>query len=247
MADNNKNLLEIKNLTKKFGGLVANDNISIHVDRGEIVGIIGANGSGKTTLFNQISGSFHCTSGEIYFKGNAIQSLSAHAICKLGVGRTYQIVQPFTNLTVLENVMVGAFLRYSNKKQAEEKAKEVLNFTGLYDIRETRGNNLTLLQMKRMEIAKALATDPELLLLDEVTAGVNPNQHPIFMQLVRDIRDSGVTIAIIEHVMKVITGISDRMYCLNQGQLIAEGTPEQVMRNEAVIKSYLGEKWHAES
>ena len=246
MADNSY-LLETRKLTKRFGGLVANSEISIHINRGEIVGIIGANGSGKTTLFNQLSGSLRCTSGEIYFNGKAIHGLSAHRICSLGVGRTYQIVQPFTNLTVKENVMVGAFLRNGSKKKAEKKALEVLDFTGLYSIRDVPGNNLTLLQMKRMEVAKALATDPALLLLDEVTAGVNPSEHPIFIQLVKDIRDQGVTIVMIEHVMKVITSISDRMYCLNQGQLIAEGTPEQVMQSEAVIRSYLGEKWHAEN
>ncbi len=238
-------VLEAKNVTKKFGGLVANEDVSIYLKKGEILGMIGANGAGKTTMFNMLSGSLPVTSGEIYFKGQAIHGKSPNEICKMGVGRTYQVVQPFTTLTVKENVMVGAFLRYPNIHDAEAKALEVLKFTGLYDVRDVRGNNLTLTQMKRMEVAKALATEPEVLLLDEVTAGVNPKEHPAFMQLVRDIRDSGVSIIIIEHVMRVIMNISDRMYVLNQGKLIAEGTPAEVAANPLVIESYFGEKRHA--
>lgn len=240
-------ILETKNVTKRFGGLVANENINIHVNRGEILGIIGANGAGKTTLFNMLAGAFPVSSGEILFKGKPIQNLKANRICREGVGRTYQLVQPFTNLTVLENVMVGAFLRYPKRKDAQRKAEEVLRFTGLEALRDTRGDNLTLTQMKRMELAKALATEPELILLDEVTAGVNPKEHPAFMRLVTGIRDGGITVIIIEHVMRVIMNISDRMYVLNQGKLIAEGTPAEVSVNPLVIKSYLGEKWNAEN
>jgi len=238
-------ILEAKNVTKRFGGLLANEDVSIHLNRGEILGMIGANGAGKTTMFNMLSGSLPVTSGKILFKGQEIQGKSSNAICKLGIGRTYQIAQPFTTLTVKENVMVGAFLRYPKLHDAEKKADEVLKFTGLYDVRDVRGNNLTLTQMKRMEVAKALATEPEVLLLDEVTAGVNPKEHPAFMQLVRDIRDSGVSVIIIEHVMRVIMNISDRMYVLNQGKLIAEGTPKEVAENPLVIESYFGEKRYA--
>ena len=239
-------ILEARHVTKKFGGLTANEDVSIHLDRGEILGMIGANGAGKTTMFNMLSGALPVTSGEILFKGQQIQSKQPNAICKLGIGRTYQLVQPFTNLTVRENVMVGAFLRYPRLHDAEKKADEVLKFTGLYDLRDVGGNNLPLTQLKRMEVAKALATEPEVLLLDEVTAGVNPKEHPAFMKLVRDIRDSGISIIIIEHVMRVIMNISDRMYVLNQGKLIAEGTPDQVAVNPLVIQSYFGEKRHAE-
>lgn len=239
-------ILEARHVTKKFGGLTANEDVSIHLDRGEILGMIGANGAGKTTMFNMLSGALPVTSGEILFKGQQIQSKQPNAICKLGIGRTYQLVQPFTNLTVRENVMVGAFLRYPRLHDAEKKADEVLKFTGLYDLRDVGGNNLPLTQLKRMEVAKALATEPEVLLLDEVTAGVNPKEHPAFMKLVRDIRDSGISIIIIAHVMRVIMNISDRMYVLNQGKLIAEGTPDQVAVNPLVIQSYFGEKRHAE-
>lgn len=238
-------ILESKNVTKRFGGLVANENVSIHLNKGEILGMIGANGAGKTTMFNMLSGSLPVTEGKIIYKGQEIQGKSADKICKLGIGRTYQIVQPFTNLTVKENVMVGAFLRYPNIHDAEKKAIEVLKFTGLYDVRDVGGNNLTLTQMKRMEVAKALATEPEVLLLDEVTAGVNPKEHPAFMKLVKDIRDSGVSIIIIEHVMRVIMNISDRMYALNQGKVIAEGTPAEIAQNPLVIESYFGEKKNA--
>lgn len=240
-------ILEAKHVTKKFGGLLANEDINIWVNRGEILGIIGANGAGKTTLFNMLAGAFPVTSGEILFEGQPIQNKKANRVCKLGIGRTYQLVQPFTNMTVLANVMVGAFLRYPKLDDAQRKAEDVLKFTGLYDIRNTRGNNLTLTQMKRMEVAKALATEPKLLLLDEVTAGVNPKEHPVFMKLVQDIRASGVTILIIEHVMRVIMNISDRMYVLNQGRIIAEGTPEEVSKNPLVIQSYFGEKRNAKN
>lgn len=239
-------VLEARHVTKKFGGLTANEDVSIHLNRGEILGMIGANGAGKTTMFNMLSGALPVTSGEILFKGQQIQSKQPNYICKLGIGRTYQLVQPFTTLTVRENVMVGAFLRYPHLHDAEKKADEVLKFTGLYDLRDVGGNNLPLTQLKRMEVAKALATEPEVLLLDEVTAGVNPKEHPAFMKLVRDIRDSGVSIIIIEHVMRVIMNISDRMYVLNQGKLIAEGTPDEVAANPLVIQSYFGEKRHAE-
>lgn len=238
-------ILDVRNVTKKFGGLVANENINIHLNKGEILGIIGANGAGKTTLFNMLSGALTVTSGQIIFHNREIQNMPAHKVCKEGIGRTYQLVQPFTNLSVLDNVMVGAFNRYPNYADARKKAEEVLKFTQLYDIKDVAGNNLTLIQMKRMEVAKALATEPEILLLDEVTAGVNPTEHPTFMKLVTDIRDSGISIIIIEHIMRVIMNISDRMYVLNQGRLISEGLPSEVASDPAVISSYFGEKKNA--
>ena len=237
-----KVILETKSLTKRFGGLTANENISIYVNRGEILGIIGANGAGKTTLFSMLAGAVTPSEGEILLEGAPIHKLKANQVCRAGIGRTYQIVQPFTNLTVLENVMVGAFLRYPRYEDAAKQAEEVLEFTGLAPIRDVQGGNLTLTQKKRMELAKALATEPKVLLLDEVTAGVSPDEHPVFMKLVTDIRDSGVTIVIIEHVMRVIMNISDRMYVLNQGKLIAQGSPAEVAANELVIQSYFGQK-----
>lgn len=240
-------ILEAQHVTKRFGGLVANEDVSIHLNKGEILGMIGANGAGKTTMFNMLSGALPISEGKILYKGREIQGKKADEICKMGIGRTFQIVQPFTTLSVKENVMVGAFLRYNNIFDAEKKALEVLEFTGLYDVRDVKGNNLTLTQMKRMEVAKALATEPDVLLLDEVTAGVNPKEHPAFMKLVKDIRDSGVSIIIIEHVMRVIMNISDRMYALNQGKVIAEGTPSEIAQDPLVIESYFGEKKNAEN
>jgi branched-chain amino acid transport system ATP-binding protein len=238
-------VLETTGVTKQFGGLTAVDDVSIHLNKGEILGMIGANGAGKTTLFNMLSGAFHPSSGSIRFKDIDVTHMSAHAVCKKGIGRTYQIVQPFTNLTVIENVMVGAFLRYPNSIKAREKAEDVLRFTELHDLHDRLGSNLTLTQLKRMEVAKALATEPEILLLDEVTAGVNPKDHPAFIKLISDIRAKGISIIIIEHVMRVIMNISDRIYVLNQGKLIAEGLPREVAANPDVIKSYFGEKRNA--
>ena len=240
-------VLETRGITKQFGGLTAVDNVDIHLNKGEILGLIGANGAGKTTLFSMLSGSVPSSSGQILYKGQDISKCRAHKVCSLGIGRTYQIVQPFTNLTVLENVMVGSFLRHRKLSEAQAKAEEILRFTGLYDVRHTQGNNLTLTQMKRMEVAKALATEPDILLLDEVSAGLTPKERPMIMKLVSDIRESGVSVIIIEHVMKVIMNISDRIYVLNQGKLIAEGLPAEVASNPDVIKSYFGEKWNAKN
>lgn len=171
--------------------------------------------------------------------------MPAHKVCALGIGRTYQIVQPFTNLSVIDNVMVGTFLHHPKAAEAREKAEEILRLTGLYDVKDAQGNNLTLTQMKRMEVAKALATEPDILLLDEVNAGLTPKEHPAIIQLISDIRDSGLSLIIIEHVMKVIMGVSDRIYVLNQGKLIAEGLPSEVVDDPEVIKSYFGEKANA--
>jgi branched-chain amino acid transport system ATP-binding protein len=240
-------LLETKNLSKHYGGLAANCDVNIRVMKGEILGIIGANGAGKTTLFNLLSGTEKPSKGIIEFNGKRIDGQKANRVCKAGIGRTYQIVQPFTNLSVIDNIMVGAFLRHPKINIAREKAEETVELCGLSEIRDKKGKDLTLTQMKRMEVAKALATEPQLLLLDEVTAGVNPNEHSAFMNLIQKIRDSGITIVMIEHVMRVIMNISERMYVLNQGKVIAEGKPEEVAKNQQVINSYFGEKWNAEN
>lgn len=245
MSKNGKIILEVKNVTKKFGGLTANSDISMNLKEGEILGLIGANGAGKTTLFNMIAGAFHPTSGEIIFEGKHIEKLPAHEICRLGIGRTYQIVQPFSSLTVHENVMVGALLKNNNIAKASKKADEVLKQVGLWSKRDIQGKALSLPELKRMEVARALATDPKVLLLDEVMAGLNPTESANVINLVWQIRDSGITIIIIEHVMKAIMTLSDRIYVLNQGKLIAEGTPEEVAHNEEVQASYFGRKKYA--
>lgn len=238
-------ILQTENVVKQFGGLVAVDNISIELHEGEILGLIGANGAGKTTLFNMISGSFRPTSGKIIFDGTRIDKLPPNKICKLGMGRTYQIVQPFLNLTVLENTMVGALLRNSNVKEARKKAEEILEFVGLSGRKDVVGGALNIPELKRMEVARALATGPKVLLLDEVMAGLTPTESEQAIELVRKIRENGTTIIIIEHVMKAIMNLSDRIYVLNQGKLIATGIPSEITQNSEVIKSYLGEKSYA--
>ncbi len=243
MSDNR--LLVVDSVTKKFGGLVAINNVSLHIESGEIIGLIGANGAGKTTMFNTIAGDLSPTSGKVLYKGNEIQSLTSNEICALGIARTYQIVKPFTDLTVLENVMVGGFLRNTRTSEVRDNALEILEFVGLLHRRDVVGRDLNLPELKRMELARALGTKPDLLLLDEVMAGLNPVESGKFIELIRSIREKGLTLLVIEHVMKAIMSLSDRVYVMNQGNKIAEGKPEDVVRNEAVIKSYLGEKKHA--
>ena len=242
-----ENVLRIEHLTKQFGGLTAVNDVSMEVNKGEIVGLIGANGAGKTTLFNMIAGAFPCTSGKIYYKGQEIQNKKSHQVCKLGIGRTYQVVKPFRNLTVLENAMVGSLLRDSDVEKARKKAKEVCEMVGLGPRMNVVGGSLGLPELKRMEIARALCTEPDLLLLDEVMAGLNPTESEKAIELVRQINDSGITIIVIEHIMKAIMTLSDRIYVLNQGNLIAQGTPEEVSNDPEVIKSYLGEKRYAKN
>ena len=240
-------MLEVTGLTKRFGGLTAVNNVSINVEKGEIVGLIGANGAGKTTLFNMVAGEFPPTEGKIVFNGKEIQGNPGYKMCHMGIGRTYQIVKPFSSLTVLDNVVVGALLKDSNVKRAREKARKVIDLVGLGYRADVVGADLNLPELKRLELARALATDPELLLLDEVMAGLNPADSDKMIELVKEINKTGITIIIIEHVMKAIMRLSDRIYVLNQGCLIAQGKPEEVSNNPEVIKSYFGEKRYAKN
>ena len=241
-------ILECKDIVKKFGGLTAVNDVSMYVNKGEIVGLIGANGAGKTTLFNMIAGVFPPTSGQIFFEGQEIQGKKSHEICRMGMGRTYQIVKPFRNLSVLDNTVVGALIRDSDVKKAKKKAMEVLSFVGLDHRAEVSSGNLGLPELKRLELARALATDPKLLLLDEVMAGLNPTDSEKVIALVERIRDElGISLIVIEHVMKAIMTLSDRIYVLNQGNLIATGIPQEVSVNPEVIKSYFGEKRYAKN
>lgn len=233
----------VDHLVKYFGGLAAVNGVSIEVKQGEILGLIGPNGSGKTTIFNLISGFYRPTSGTIYFKGKRIDGLKPHRICRLGIGRTFQVVKPLKRMTVLDNVIAGAFCRVNTIREAREIARETIDFCGLTPRKDDLARSLTIGDRKRLEITRALATKPELLLLDETSAGLNPTELDEAIRLIAKIRDSGVTIIVVEHIMKVIMTISDRIHAINFGQTIAEGSPQEVAQNEAVIEAYLGEDY----
>lgn len=235
-------LLRIDGLTKRFGGLVAVSDLSFEIEEGEIVGLIGPNGAGKTTVFNLISGLLPPDQGRIHLAGQEITPLKPHAKSLLGVGRTFQIVRPFENMTVLENVMVPILARYQNVNQAREAAIIVLRQLGLSAHALSVPQSLTYAQRKRLEVARAMATKPKLLLLDEVLAGLNPMEATEALPLIRQIRETGVTVFIIEHVMAALMSVSDRVLVMDQGRLIASGTPGEVTANPQVIEAYLGEE-----
>jgi branched-chain amino acid transport system ATP-binding protein len=236
-------LLELKGLVKSFGGLRAVNRVSFSVEKGEIFGLIGPNGSGKTTIFNCINHFYPITEGEILFKGVVINRLSTHKICHLGIGRTFQVVKPLARMTVLDNVTASAFCRVSSIKEAKEQALEVLEFSNLLKEKDKLARSLPIGGRKRLEIARALATRPELLLLDETAAGLNPSELDEAIDLIKRIRDKGITILIVEHIMKVIMTISDRIHAINFGQTIAQGNPQEVANDAAVIEAYLGEEY----
>jgi branched-chain amino acid transport system ATP-binding protein len=241
-------ILEGQGVTKHFGGLVAVSKMDFHVDQGEIVGMIGPNGAGKTTLFNLISGALSLSSGEIRFKNQKLNGLKPHQICKTGVGRTFQETKVFANMPVLQNVLVGAFFGSPNRvlgADATREATQALEFVGLSAMSATPVIDLTLVNQKRVEVARALATKPELLLLDELMAGLNTTEISEAMELVTKIRDKGITIFMVEHVMKAIMGICERIMVLHHGEKIAEGTPQEIAANKTVIEIYLGEETHA--
>ena len=243
-------LLEGEGVTKYFGGLAAVFEVDFHVDTGEVFGLIGPNGAGKTTLFNLISAALTPRSGAIRFKGKNITGLKPHQICRLGVARTFQTVKIFANMSVLDNVALGALFGASarmSSADAEKQATALLEFVGLSTLKEAPAKDLTLANQKRLEVAGALATQPELLLLDEIMAGLNPAEVAQAMELVARIRDRGVTIIMIEHVMKAIMNVCDRIMVLHHGQKIAEGMPQEIANSKTVIKVYLGEKADAGS
>ena len=234
-------LLEIRDVSKRFGGLLALTDVSYSVNKGEILGLIGPNGAGKTTLFNAVNGFYPPTKGEVLFKGEKISHLKPHQVCKLGIGRTFQVVRPLRRMTVLDNVIASAFLRAKDKTEAEGIAIEHLRFTGLYEDRNVLSKGLPLGKRKKLEMTRALATRPEMLLLDESFAGLNPSEQNELIDIIRQIRAKGITIMVIEHHMKVIMALSDRIVVLNYGQKIAEGTPKEISSNPLVIEAYLGE------
>ena len=237
-------ILEGEQVTKYFGGLAAVSKVDFHVDQGEIVGLIGPNGAGKTTLFNLISAALVPKPGVIRFKGEKITGFKPHKICRLGLARTFQEVKVFANMPVLGNVLLGSLFGCSpgmSSADASREAEELLEFVGLSAVRATPAKDLTLANQKRIEVARALATKPELLMLDELMAGLNPAEVAQAMELVTRIRDKGITIFMIEHVMKAIMSVCDRIMVLHHGEKIAEGTPQEIATSKKVVEVYLGE------
>ncbi len=235
-------LLEIEGLTRTFGGLRAVGDLSFNVGEQEVLGLIGPNGAGKTTVFNLITGYVQPSAGRIRLDGKSVVGLRPHAVARRGIARTFQIVKPFPGLTVKENVTLAAFLRHPARRDAEAFALDVLGRLGLGSRAGDLASQLTLLDQKRLELAKALATGPRLLLLDEPMGGLNPSEVDVASGMVEEIRRGGVTVILVEHVMKAIMRISDRVVVVNQGEKIAEGPPAQVVREPAVLAAYFGKR-----
>jgi len=236
------NLLETRNITQRFVGLTANSNVSIAVGRGEIVGLIGPNGAGKSTLFNLIAGAFRPTEGTIIFDGEDVTDLPAAERCQRGIGRTFQVVKSFESMTVIENVIVGALVRTTVMREARRKAHEVLAFCGLDARADVRASDLVPSEKRRLEVARALATEPKLLLLDEVLTGLTPVESQKGVELVRRVRDTGITVLMVEHVMEIVMPLVDRAIVLDLGKVLLEGKPAEVVRDPKVITAYLGDR-----
>ncbi|MFH0768760.1 MAG: ABC transporter ATP-binding protein [Chloroflexota bacterium] len=233
----------VSNVTKNFGGLTALHKVSFTLEKGEILGIIGPNGAGKTTLLNVISGFFTPDEGEVTYKGRRINGLGAHQLCEKGISRTFQNTKPFGEMTALENVMIGAFLHVNTQREAQVLAQEALKMVGLEKRQAVTGYDLTVVDRKRLELARCLATRPDLLLLDEVIAGCTPREMEDMLILLRKLNGAGLTIIMVEHVMKAVMALCQRIVVLNFGEKIAEGTPVQIGNDERVVEAYLGVKY----
>lgn len=236
-------ILVVENVTKCFGGLTANENISFSMREGEIIGLIGPNGAGKSTLFNCISCFYNADSGRITFKGQEITRRTPESICRIGIGRTFQIVRIFRDMNVLENIMIGAFLRNPRRKDAEAKAEEIAGIFRFTDKLSVKAASLTISEQKRLEVARVFATGPEVMLLDEMMAGLNIQEIRESVELILRLRGMGVALVLVEHVMEGIMPIANRVVVLDYGEKIAEGTPNEVVNNEKVIEAYFGQKY----
>ncbi len=236
-------ILELKDLTIKFGGLTAVNHLNMHLEEGEALGLIGPNGAGKTTAFNLIVGVYQPTSGKVLFNSEDITGLKPYQVCHKGIGRTFQVVKPFGNMTVEQNIMVGAFAKTSSPRGARQIASNIMEKVGLQAKKNVLAHNLTIPERKRLEMAKALATNPQLLLLDEVLAGLNPTELEEAIKLIKSINEDGITIMMIEHVLQATMAICSRIVVLDYGRKIAEGSPQEVTSNPEVIKAYLGDEY----
>ena len=233
-------LLEGRGLTKTFGGIVAVDEVSFEIERGEVVGLIGPNGAGKSTLFRLITGVHEPTEGEVTLEGTTITGLQPHEICHLGLVKTHQIVRPFHNLTLLENAAVGARFGGRDHSDPSERATEAVAFVGLDHLADEKPDELSVGALKRLEIARVLATDPDVVLFDEVAGGLDASETEEIIELIRDIKAQGKTVFLIDHVMRALMSVSDRVFVLDNGELIASGTPEEIQNDQTVIEAYLG-------
>ena len=237
-----KPILQVSSLTKRFGNLVAVNDVSLEIGEGEIVGLIGPNGAGKTTLFNSITGLYTPDAGRVVFKGIDVTGMPPHKICKLGMSRTFQVTKAFTEMTVEETVRVGAYNRHG-EADVMEKVGDVIAFCGLEEIRDRKCGDLGLASLRRVELARAMATEPDLLLLDEAGAGLTATELAELMKILRRLNEEqGVTLCVVEHVMQMVMGLCERIFVLDAGVLIAEGTPEEISSNKRVIEAYLGER-----
>jgi branched-chain amino acid transport system ATP-binding protein len=236
------NLLEINEVTKRFGGLEAVSRMSITIEQGRIYGLIGPNGAGKTTLFNTISGFYRPDEGEIFFGGENVTSMSSDKLCHRGLVRTFQIPKMFPDMSVVDNVLIGALSRTRKVSAARSEAEELIDFLGMVEKQDALAGSLRVHELKRLEIAKALATKPKLFLLDETMAGLNAVEQNQMIELLKRVHGSGITLLVVEHVMHVVANLCEHVMVMNYGQKIAEGKPEDVLKNEEVVKVYLGEE-----
>ena len=233
-------VLQIQNIHKYFGGLHAVNDLTLTITPGEVVGLIGPNGAGKTTLFNLITGTYRVDQGEIKLKGEKISHLKPHHTCRKGIGRTFQVPKPLLGLSVMDNVIIAAYPKSRSKREAVARAKDELIFSGLWEKKDFLAKHLTLAEKKLLEVTRALTSNPVLLLLDEVMAGLNKNERAQAISLIEKIKKRNISILVIEHIFKIIVAITHRVIVLDQGQKIAEGSPDKVMQNKKVIKAYFG-------